>query len=433
MKICHLIPGSGGTFYCQNCLRDYALVRALRKRGEDAMMIPLYLPPHNESTDSSQETPIFFGGIGVYLREHIPFLRNAPEWIDRLLDHPRMLRYAASREGSTNAATLGPMTLSMLKGCNGPHHKEYRRLVEWLAQQEKPDLIHISNALLLGLAPEIKRTLNVPIICSLQDEEPWVEAMHAPYNRLCWEAIAQCAASVDTFVSTSAWYADRMSARIGIPRSDIRVIHLGVEIDDASAPVEPSFSPPTIGFLSRINPAQGFDLLIDAFITLKQEPALRDLRLRATGGCTQADRPFVDAIRSRLRTLGMEDALDIVPEFNKSQRDAFLRTISVLSVPVPGGEAFGIQLIEAMAQGVPVVQPRDGAYVEIVETTGGGILYDPAEPGALIKSLRALLCDPARAVALGKCGHASVMERFTMDRVAQDMANLYKTTIEARR
>ena len=432
MKICHLIPGSGGTFYCQNCLRDHALVRALRKMGEEALMVPLYLPPYNEYADLSHEAPIFFGGIGVYLREHIPFLRNAPRWIDRMLDHPWLLRYAASREGSTNATTLGPMTLSMLKGGNGPHRKECRRLLDWLVQQEKPDLIHISNALLLGLAPELKRAMNIPIVCSLQDEEPWVEAMSTPYNRLCWEAIAQCAASVDTFVSTSAWYADRMSARIGIPRGEIKVIHLGTEMDNANSPPELSFNPPTIGFLSRLNPAQGFDLLVEAFIELKQDPALKNLRLRATGGCTDADRPFVESIQARLHTLGMDDALDVVPEFTKPQRDAFLQTISVLSVPVPGGEAFGIQLIESMAQGVPVVQPRAGAYVEILEATGGGVLYDPMEPDALVTALRSLLCDPARAFTLGKCGRTTVMERFTMDRVAADMANLYKTLIEAR-
>ncbi|MDQ1257733.1 MAG: hypothetical protein QG656_2339, partial [Candidatus Hydrogenedentes bacterium] len=69
MKIFHLTPGSGGTFYCQNCYRDAALLRALRRRGHDVMMLPMYLPIFSDTDGASTHSPIFFGGINVYLQQ----------------------------------------------------------------------------------------------------------------------------------------------------------------------------------------------------------------------------------------------------------------------------------------------------------------------------------------------------------------------------
>ena len=432
MRICHLVPGSGGTFYCQNCLRDYALVRALRRQGHDVVMLPLYLPPFGDDVDVDQHMPVFFGGVNVYLRERFPLFRRTPRWLDRLFDTPWMLKLAAAQEGSTNAEKLGPMTLSMLEGRSGHQEKGFSRLIEWIQSQGKPDVFHISNALLIGLAPELKRVLDVPIVCSLQDEEPWVETMPAPYNRLCWEAIAGHAARVDAFVATSAWYADRMRDRMNIARNRISVVHLGVEIAD-DVPPDLRLDPPTIGFLARLNEAQGFGNLVDAFIQLKREPAFGNLRLRATGGCTAADRPFVEAVRAKLRKCGFENSVDFLSGFQRTQRTGFLRSLSVLSVPVPQGEAFGVQLIEAMACGVPVVQPSVGAYPEIIEATGGGVLYDPDKPDGLVEALGSLLLNPDNARTLGQRGRAAVLERFSINRVAQDMVKVYTSLTNAAR
>ncbi|MCX5771924.1 MAG: glycosyltransferase family 4 protein [Candidatus Hydrogenedentes bacterium] len=427
MKICLLVPGSGGTFYCQNCLRDYSLVRALRGAGHEAVMLPLYLPPFGDEAETSQRAPVFFGGISVYLRHHVPLLRSAPAWLDRMVDAPWMLKLAAGREGSTNAGQLGPMAISMLEGRRGFQKKEFDRLVKWLVMHEKPDVIHISNALLIALATEIRQAMDVGIVCSLQDEEPWVEAMGLPYSRACWEAIGRHARNVSQFIATSGWYAERMASRIGIAREKIDVLFPGVETDNSDGQV--SFDPPTIGFLSRINEAQGFNLVAEAFIDLKREPALKDLRLRASGGCTPADRPFFKDVMKRLRNHGLQDSVEIVPRFTKPERRQFLGSVSVLSTPVPGGEAFGAQLLEAMECGVPVVQPRAGSYPEIIEATGGGVLYDAGTPGALAGALRSLLVDPSRARGLGATGRAAVRERYNMSRTADAMIGLYESVL----
>jgi len=429
MRILHLVPGSGGTFYCQNCVRDRALVRALRKAGHDVIMVPLYLPMFGEEGSVGAKAPIFFGGVNMYLREKLPFLRSMPQWLDRLLDSPWVLRQAAAREQSTNAADLGPMTLSMLRGRRGNQQKEFDRFLEWLTGQDKPDIIHVSNALLLGFAPAIKDAVDVPIVCSLQDEEPWIDAMHPPYGGYVWEAISENAKCVSRFVSTSTWYAERMTTRMGLAPDRVSVVFPGVETDDA-APAPLDFDPPVIGFLERLSRGQGLGLLVDAFITLKRLPRFKNLRLRATGGCTPADQRFREEIQAKLRGGGMGDAVEFIEDFQLAQRGEFLRSLSVLSVPVPGGEAFGLQLLEAMAQGVPVVQPAEGSYPEIVNATGGGLLYDPGDPNGLTRALQSLLEHPDEARRLGRQGRAAILAQFNMDRVVREMIAVYTAVLE---
>lgn len=426
MRISHLVPGSGGTFYCQNCLRDHVMVRALRRAGHDVMVLPLYLPRLGAEEVPEPASPVFFGGINVFLQQRFALFRATPRWIDRFLDAPWLLKLAATREGSTNAASLGPMTLSMLQGRDGCQKKELERLAAWLATQPKPDILHISNMLLIGLAPEIKRVLDVPIVCSLQDEEPWIEAMPHPWKERCWQAIATNAKHVDLFVATSAWYAARIRARVDIPHEKCAVVFPGVDTSQFE-PGDRAVDPPAIGFIARISEALGFGAVVDAFIELRRRPGLERLRLRATGGHTPADRPFLEQVRARLRACGAEEDFELLPTFDAHERRAFLQSVSVLSVPVVGGEAFGLPLIEAMSCGVAVVQPRIGAYPEIIEATGGGILYEPDKPGALADALCSVLLDGDRARQLGQAGRAGVLATFAMEQTALQMLTLYES------
>ena len=139
----------------------------------------------------------------------------------------------------------------------------------------------------------------------------------------------------------------------------------------------------------------------------------------------------LDEVFSNLRRRAKlsEQDVDFVSDFHSAQRRDFLRSISVLSTPAPHGEAFGIQLIDAMAQGVPVVQPNVGAYPEIIQATGGGVLYDQEDPHGLADALRSLLCDPEKARALGQNGRNAVRGQFNVDRVAREMTRIYELVI----
>jgi glycosyltransferase involved in cell wall biosynthesis len=423
MKVVHIVPGSGGTFYCQNCIRDGALVQALRRAGVDTVMVPMYLPMFTDGDPVQDDTPVFFGGINVWLQQQFPFFRKTPGWLDRLFDARWMLRRAAKMEGTTSASDLGAMTLSMLEGTEGNQRKEIERLVDWLAEHERPDVVHISNALLIGLAAEIKVRLDVPVVCSLQDEDWWLDEINPPYDEECWEAIRARTGDVDRFVAVSNWFADCMSERLMIPRDLIDVVHIGIDLNGFGQ-ASLDFDPPVLGYLSRMNTVLGIDRLVDAFIELRTSRGLENLKLMATGGAVGDDLKCAEAQKKKLAKAGLESDAEFVEDFTREQRLAFLKTISVMCVPVEQGEAFGTYIIEAMAAGVPVVQPNAGAFPELIEATGGGLIY-----GDLVGTLREVLTNSDLARRLGHQGRAAVMADFGVDTMAQNMISIYKELI----
>jgi hypothetical protein len=173
LKILHIIPGSGGSFYCGNCLRDSKYVEALRKSDHKVVKLPMYLPLFADEHDISREIPVFYGAISIYLKQLFPIFRKAPRWFDNLLNSKPMLKLAARYAGSTRAKGLEEMTISMLLGEEGQQKEELNTMVNWIGDNCSPDVIHLSNALLLGLAHRLKEKLNVPVVCSLQDEDVW--------------------------------------------------------------------------------------------------------------------------------------------------------------------------------------------------------------------------------------------------------------------
>jgi glycosyltransferase involved in cell wall biosynthesis len=404
-------------------MRDGALVQALRRAGEDVVMVPMYLPMFTDGNPLQDDTPVFFGGINVWLQQQVPLFRKTPRWMDRLFDSEWMLRRAARMEGTTSASELGPMTLSMLEGTGGHQKKELERLLQWLQEHERPDLVHISNALLIGLAGEIKERMNIPVVCSLQDEDWWLDAINPPYDQACWDAIRARTDNVDRFVAVSGWFADRMSRRLEVPRDLMDVVHVGIDLSGYE-PAPLDWDPPVLGFLSRMNAALGLDRLVDAFIELKSRPELKALKLKATGGAVGDDLKCIAEQKQKLTESGFIDDAEFIEDFSREKRLAFLKSISVMCVPVEQGEAFGSYIIEAMAAGVPVVQPDAGAFPELIEQTGGGLVYE--DP---VRSLGELLLDPDRARELGSRGRRSVQEHFSIETMAQNMMAVYNALL----
>lgn len=429
MKVVHIVPGSGGTFYCQNCLRDSLLVPALRELGLDVILVPMYLPLFTDGPPLEKDAPVFFGALNVYLQQKVPLFRRTPRWLDRLFDARWLLGLVARKAASTSAEGLEEMTLSMLSGADGAQAKELDRLLWWLKSEIKPEIVHISNALLLGLAPRMKDELGCRIVCSLQDEHDWVDAMRPSYLEKVWGAMAEKARAVDAFVPVSRYYADVMTRRLALPEEKVHVVYIGVPLE-AYEYREPEFSPPTIGYLSRLSRSLGLAVLVEAFMKLKSRGGFENLRLRAMGGKTAPDERFLAGEKRRLKRRGLEGDVDFLDGFSRGERASFMHTISLLSVPVPGGEAFGMYLLEAMASGVPVVQPRAGAFDEIVEATGGGVVYEPNDADALADALAAMLSDPERAVDLGRAGRRAVEENFTIAESAERTRELYEMLVE---
>jgi len=418
MRIVYVTPGSGDSFYCENCLRDDAAVKAMRKAGHDVTMVPLYLPPLVNEPQAERGQEMFFGGINVYLQQKFGLFRRTPRWIDRLFDSPRLLKRIAGMAGMTTARELGETTLSMLRGEQGRQVKELDRLVEWMAANDRPDVVCLSNALLIGLARRIRQRLGATIVCLLQDEDSFLDGLPPEQREPAWRTLRERTADVDVFVAASRYYAEVMEERLAISPDRVRVVYNGIDPSDYR-PAERPPTVPTIGFLSRFHPDKGLDLLVEAVILLKRHAHLRELKLRAAGGRTARDEAFLRQLRRRLAEAGVERDAEFLPNLNRTERAAFLPSLSVLSVPERRGEAFGLYLLEALACGVPVVLPDNGAASELIEATGGGLLCPPNDPSALTEALGKLLLDSDYARALGRKGREAMLEKFSVERTAR--------------
>ena len=423
MKIVNIVPGFGGTFYCGNCLRDSGFVSALRKAGHQAMILPVYLPL--TINGDVQDTPVFYGAVNIYLKQIFPLLRHMPGWMEHMLNSAPLLKIAASKAGSTRAHGLEELTESMLMGKQGHQGKELDELVHFLKHHEKPDVVHFSNALLLGMARQIKEEVCVPVVCSLQDEDVWVDVMTEPYRVKIWNLLAEKARDVDAFVAVSNYFAGVMKSKMALPAEKVFVIPIGINPADYEFHSTPP-DRPAIGYLSRIYEDNGFGVLVDAFILLKSRRGFENLRLHATGGMTGDDKHFFNEQLKKLQKAGLSSDIHVFENFLPEDLHTFFKSVSVLSVPVLKGEAFGLYQLEALASGVPLVQPALGAFPEIIEATHGGLLYEPNTPEALATSLASIINDRAGLQQLGANGRKAVEDKFNYSALTAEMIRLYQ-------
>ena len=411
MRIVQITPGTGD-FYCGVCLRDRALARALRARGHDVLMIPMYLPHVTDDEDGPPPTPIFYGGINVYLQQKSALFRHTPAWFDRLFNAPGLLRLAARGAGWTSARDLGELTLSTLRGAEGRQAKEVEKLIAWLRTQPAPDVICLASVLLVGLARRLRATFGVPLFATLQGEDCFLDSLPAPYRDQAWNLVADRCADLRRLIAPSQYYADLMQRRLRLPPDRVVVIPNGIDLADLTPATVPP-TPPVIGFLARMHPSKGLATLVDAFIELKQRNRVMDLRLHIAGAETAADRPFVRVQQQKLDAHGLTAMVQFHPNLDRAAKAQFLRGLTVFTVPATYGESFGLYILESLACGVPVVQPRHAAFPEILAATGGGILCAPDDPQSLADALESLLLDPAKARQLGAQGRTAVAEKFS--------------------
>jgi glycosyltransferase involved in cell wall biosynthesis len=427
MKIVYLITGSGGSFYCGNCYRDMIYLRAIRKvPGISASAIPLYLPPDGTSIETGLDKNVFFGAISMYLREKVPLFRNMPVFIEKLVDSSPMLKMAARRAGTTRTEGLEEMTLNMIKGENAFPAKELQRLVDYLTMDGKPDIIHLSNALIIGLARRIKKKLDVKIVCSLLNEDDWIDEMAEPYQSGAWKLISKEASYVDAFLTPSIYYKDLFIAKTGISEENFHVIPLGIDTGELTK-IEKKENYPSIGYFCRINSQNGFDKLVDAFIELKKGNDLPGLTLHVSGGYTGDDKPFIaDQIR-KIKTNGLKSFVRIYPEFHGNSKQEFFSNIDVMSVPVRKHDGYGLYILEANAAGIPVVQPATGAFPEIIARTMGGITYSPDTVYELSDNLLKILKDNDLRYRLGKQGKEKVLTVLSLEKMSLELSKVYNS------
>lgn len=424
MRIVHLTAGTGA-YFCGSCMRDHDLVAGLKRLGHDVLIVPMYLPPVlEEGVGDDAECPIFFGGINVYLQQKSWLFRHTPAWFDRLFDGQGLLRWAAGKMHMTSPRDLGEILLSMLAGDDGRQRKEAGKLERFLTTRGPWDVVSISNAMLVGIAPRLRRALNAKaVVCTLQGEDSFLDSLQEPWRTQAWAKVGEALRHADAVAPVSAYYGSVMTKRLGLASERVQVVYNGIDLSGYH-PADQAPVVPTLGYLARLCPIKGLGTLVDAFILLAKRPHLAQLRLRAGGSCTPGDAVYVDTLRAKLAAAGLEGRAEFLPNLTRRDKQAFLRSLSVLSVPATYGEAFGLYIVEALASGVPVVQPPSGAFPELIAATGGGVIAVRDDAEALADALDPLLSDQVTARLMGARGDQVVRSLFSADAMAASFAAL---------
>ena len=432
MNIVQITPGAGG-MYCGGCFRDNALVAALRKQGHDTLMVPLYLPLTLDEPDQSAGMPTFCGGINVYLEQKFAFFRHAPKWLHSLLASPALLRWASKHAARTRAAEVGDLMISMLQGEEGRQARELDELVAWLKTKHKPDVICLSNALLAGMARRLKAELNCAVTCLLGGEDAFLDGLPLSVRDTAWKTLSERCRDVDLFLPPTRYYAGLMSRRLSLRPEQMRIVPNGInlagysQVQSAGSMVD---SPPVLGYFARMCREKGLDTLVDAYLLLKKRDTGKNLRLQVGGGCGPTDEPFVKEQRRKLDAAGVLADAQFFPNIDHAAKIAFYQSLTVFSTPALYGEAFGLYVIEALAVGVPIVQPRHAAFPELIEATNGGVLCEPGDPKSLADAIESLLRDQIRARALGAAGRQVVLKEFNIDTVAAKTLQAFEQAVK---
>ncbi len=416
MKTLFIIPGAGDSFYCGNCFRDNLQASALRKAGHDVVIMPLYLPLKDKSFQA--DTPLFFPATTYYVAQKIFGKRKMPKWLERITGSNMMLNVASSMSGTTSAEGMEEMTLSMITGDDPAFADHVTRLISWIKSQETPDIIHLSSTLLIGIAKVLRQHLTIPIVCSVQDEEVWIDSLKGAQSATAWRSIAENAEYISRFVTTSEFY--RRIVRERIPAiENVEVIYPGVDGEKYAAADYPQS--PVIGFFYRMNELNGLDILAEAFVKLKKQDGIPNLKLKIGGGYTGKDKRFLRRVKRVLKPY-MED-VEICDNYNLGSHAEFYSSITIICAPLRFEEGVGLYLCEAFAAGRPAVVPATGSFPEIVGEAG--VLYHPNNSDSLAEALQKLLTDESLYAQSIKRARELFTTRYNDRTLAEKLAQLY--------
>ncbi len=428
-KIVYITAGAGG-MYCGSCIRDNALVAGLEELGWDVMLLPLYTPIRVDEEDRSVDQ-VFFGGVNVYLQQKIPFFRWIPKFLDRWLDNPNLIRRVASGAVSVSPKELGSMTYSMVRGEDGFQKKEVQRLVHWLKEVVKPDLICLTNLLVGGSIPALKRELDIPVLVMLQGDDVFLDELEEPWRGQVLEAMCELATEADGFITFSEFYRDHISRIFRIPLEKFFITPLGLQTDGSETVVashEGTRETKTLGYFARLAPEKGFDLAVDAFLLLAADDP--SLRFEAGGWLSEKDEAFVKQQREKIERAGLTERYQLHVSPDSAAKMEMLNRVDVFTVPARFIEPKGLSVLEAMACGLPVVVPDRGAYPEMIAGSGGGVLCAPENAADLAEKIGSLLADEARCRELGIRAREWVLRANSREAMARATGDVFARVLD---
>ncbi|HKG15803.1 MAG TPA: glycosyltransferase family 4 protein [Pyrinomonadaceae bacterium] len=429
MRVLYITAGAA-QMYCGSCLRDNALASELLARGHDVLLVPLYTPTLTDEPNVSRGR-VFFGGISVYLEQHSALFRHTPRLLDRLWDSKLALKLAARSSIQTSPKMLGELTVSMLRGEDGNQRKELEKLIDWLKTEPPFDLVCLPYTLLIGLAGPLREALGRPVCCTLQGEDLFLEGLPEPYRSESLRLIRDSVRHVERFLAVSRYYEEFMPGYLRIPEEKMRLVPLGINMQgyEMRAPREKG-SPFTVGYFARVAPEKGLHLLAEAYVKMRRSLNTGEARLEVAGYLGAEHKDYLRGVERRMGEAGLAAEFNYRGVLDREGKIEFLRGLDVLSVPATYDEPKGIFLLEAMACGVPVVQPRRGAFTEVVERTRGGLLVEPDDAEALAAGLLRVMQDPALASELSADAFRNVRQHYAVAHMADRALEAYEELLK---
>lgn len=416
MKIVYLATGAAN-MYCGSCMHDNALAAGMKDAGADVSLFTLYTPMRLDEP-AVGEKQILYGGIKAYMTQRFPNPFPGRNLLMRLAGSQFLHRLMPYFDigSAVDAEANAELTISMLKGEQGNQRELLRELIEWIQKYHQPDVIHVTNALMIGVVRELKRSLKIPITCGLHGEDIFLEGLPPHFQEEALSLIRERSHDVDRFLAISSYYGTMFSKWVGIDPNKIDVVYPGVALNDyRDLTPDTSSRPLTVGFLARFVPEKGLHLLVDAFATLVRSGEFPDLQLVAGGYMSSAYKTYINGIRKKIKDNGLEDRVKLLGTLDRTQKLNLFRQMNVFSVPAPYREPKGISILEALAAGVPVVQPEHGSYPEWIQATQGGLMCRPHDSVDLADKLAMLLRDAELRKRLGQQGRKAIFEKFSSE------------------
>ena len=406
-------------------MHDNTLANALQAAGAEVSLIPTYTPIRvDEKTES--EKAVYLGGVNLYLESRSRIWRAMPGVMKRWLDKPWAINLATRFGVSNNAKKLGELTIDMLQGEAGSLRGAIEELAEHLVAL-KPDVICFSNALLSGAVRTIKERVAVPVFCMLQGDDIFLNDLPTEFRERAIQSVSEKSNLFDGYLVHSQYYREFMSEYLRLPVKKFHQVPLGIDFSGHDGLPKPRGEIFTVGYFARICPEKGLHNLIEGFRIFHQEHP--NTQLKAGGSLTKKDAKYFKQTMAAARDL--ETAFEYIgsPETH-ANKVTFLKSLDVLSVPTSYREPKGIYVLEALANGVPVVQPRHGSFPEMIEATQGGLLVEPENPAELAKAFSKLYRDAELCKILAASGHKNARKNYGPETMAEATLNALRSVLE---
>jgi glycosyltransferase involved in cell wall biosynthesis len=238
-------------------------------------------------------------------------------------------------------------------------------------------------------------------------------------ERARYRAVERALAPLASLVLCVCEAERRLAASVG-PERRTRVVHNGVP-EPEPAPVHPEVARlrergPVVGVVTLLRPGKGLETLVDALPeVLSAHPG--------AGVAVAGSGPDREQIEARARERGVAGSLHLIGE---TAGPMPLLAGADLFLSASWAESFPYNVLEAMAAGLPVVATDVGGTAEAVAHGVTGFVVPPRDPAALAGALSELLADPDRRAEFGAAARRRVAERFTVDRMIDGTAAVYR-------